>query len=136
MRTNVRKIRKQRCYSEEFKRSIVKDFESGQYSVMQLSKLHGIHNQCIYDWIYKYSQYNEKGYRVVEHRKSSDSKVKQLEARIKELEGVVGRKQMSIDYLEKMIELAGEELGVDIKKKCSTERLTGSEDTLRKGGLV
>ena len=45
MRTNVRVIRKQRRYSEEFKRAIVKDFESGQYSVVQLEKLHGIHNQ-------------------------------------------------------------------------------------------
>lgn len=49
MRTNVRVIRKQRRYSEEFKRAIVKDFESGQYSVVQLEKLHGIHNQLIYN---------------------------------------------------------------------------------------
>ena len=135
MRTNVRVIRKQRRYSEEFKRAIVQDFESGKYSVVQLEKLHGIGNQLIYNWIYKYSTFNEKGFRVIEHKDSSGSKVKQLEARIKELEGVVGRKQMSIDYLEKMIELAGEELGVDIKKKCATQPLPGSEFN-QKGGLL
>ena len=64
MRTNARVIRKQRRYSEEFKRAIVKDFESGQYNVVQLEKLHSIHNQLIYDWIYKYSEFNKKGFRA------------------------------------------------------------------------
>lgn len=135
MRSNVRSIRKQRRYSEEFKRQIVSDFEGGKYSVMQLEKLHGLSNQLIYNWIYKYSKFNEKGYRVVENKDSSGTKVKALEARIKELEGAVGRKQMSIDYLEKMIELAEEELGIDIKKKCNTLPLPGSQIN-KKGGLV
>ena len=71
----------------------------------------------------------------MENKDSSGSKVKALEARIKELEGVVGRKQMSIDYLEKMIELTGTELGIDIKKKCNMSPLPGSEIG-KKGGLV
>ena len=73
MRTNVRVIRKQRRYSEEFKRAIVSDFESGKYSVLQLAKLHGIGDQLIYNraadrWIYKYSAFNEKGYRAAAAR--------------------------------------------------------------------
>lgn len=71
---------------------------------------------------------------MVEDKDSSGTKVKALEARIKELEGVVGRKQISIDYLEKLIELAEAELGVDIKKKCNTLPLPGSEIN-KKGGL-
>ena len=127
MRANVRSIRKQRRYSEEFKRAIVSDFEGGKYSVLQLAKLHGISDQLIYNWIYKYSKFNEKGYRVVEKKDSSNTKMKALEARVEELEGAVGRKQMSIDYLEKLIELAEVELGIDIKKKCNTLPLPGSE---------
>ena len=135
MRANVRSIRKHRRYSEEFKRAIVSDFEGGKYSVLQLEKLHGIGDQLIYNWIYKYSQFNEKGYRVVESKDSSGTKVKALEARVKELEGAVGRKQMSIDYLEKLIELAEAELGIEIKKKCSTGRLPGSEFNKKGGSL-
>ena len=37
---------------------------------------------------------------------SSDKKVKQLEQKIKELERMVGQKQIKIDYLVKMIEIA------------------------------
>ncbi len=33
MKANLKAIRKKRIYSDEFKRKIVKDFESGQFSV-------------------------------------------------------------------------------------------------------
>ena len=129
MKANVRSIRKQRKYSEEFKRRIVADFESGKFSVLQLEKLHGIRNPVIYRWIYKLSTFNEKGYRIVEMEDSSDKKIRGLEARIKELEGAVGRKQIKIDYLEKMMDMAGEELDIDIKKNFATPRSDGSGKT-------
>lgn len=129
MKANVRIIRKQRKYSDAFKNRIVADFESGKYSVPQLEKLHGIRNSTIYRWIYKLSTFNEKGFRIVEMKESSSKKMKELEARVKELEGVVGRKQIMIDYLEKMMELAKEELDIDIKKNFGTPQSTGSGKT-------
>jgi hypothetical protein len=47
---------------------------------------------------------------------SSTQKMKELQARIRELEGAAGRKQIKIDYLEKMMEIAKDELDIDIKK--------------------
>ncbi|MDT0691945.1 transposase [Salegentibacter sp. F188] len=132
MKSNVRLLRKQRKYSAEFKKQIVRDFESGQYSVPQLSKLHGVANQVIYRWIYKFSTFNEKGFRVVEMKDSSQKKMKELEARIKDLEAAVGRKQIQVDYYEKMIELAKTELDIDIKKNYNTPRSTGSGRTKEK----
>lgn len=120
MKTNLRAIRKHRKYSEEFKKQIVSDFESGKFSVIQLEKLHGVGNPLIYQWIYKYSTFNTKGYRVVEHKNSSQKKVKELEAQIKELQAALGRKQIMIDYLETMMEVAKEELNIDIKKNYAT----------------
>jgi len=120
MKVNSRSIRKQRKYSEEFKKQIVRDFESGRYSVVELSKLHGVSHQNIYNWIYTYSTFNTKGYRVVEHKASSAKKVKELEATIKDLEARLGRKQIMIDYLETMMEVAKEELDIDIKKNYAT----------------
>lgn len=78
--------------------------------------MHGISNVSIYSWIYKFSTFNEKGFRVVEMKGSSSRKMKELEARVKELEGAVGRKQIEIDYLEKMMDIAKDELNIDIKK--------------------
>lgn len=132
MKANVRKLRKQRKYSEDFKKRIVADFESGKFSVPQLERLHGVANQTIYNWIYKFSTFNEKGFRIVEMKDSSNQKMKELEARVKELESTVGRKQIMIDYLEKMMEIAKDELDIDIKKNFGTPQSTGSGKTNRK----
>ena len=54
---------------------------------------------------------------------SQAHKFKQMEARIKELERAVGQKQMNIDYLEKMIDLAKEHYDMDIKKTQTSNAL-------------
>jgi len=125
MKANLRLIRKQRRYSVELKKELVSLFESGKYSVPQLEKLYGIRNGTIYRWIYKLSTFNEKGIRVVEMKQSSSNKLKELEQKVKELERAVGQKQIKIDYLEKMIDLAKEELNIDVKKNFDTSQSTG-----------
>ncbi|MGC9513890.1 MAG: hypothetical protein ACP5D8_09715 [Fidelibacterota bacterium] len=60
---------------------------------------------------------------------SSTKKISELTKRIGELERMLGQKQIKIDLLEKMIELAREELGVDVKKNFSTPVSTGSGKT-------
>ena len=132
MKANVRSIRKQRKYSEEFKKRLVSDFEKGKFSVPQLEKLHGVPHATIYRWIYKFSIFNESGFRVIEMKDSSNKKMKELEARVKELERTVGRKQIMIDYLEKMMEIAKDELDIDIKKNFGTPQSTGSGKTNKK----
>ena len=132
MKSNVRLLRKHRKFSDEFKRQIVDEYESGKFSVHQLSRLHGMSRTMIYNWIYKFSTFNEKGFRVVEMKDSSGKKMQELEAKNKELEAALGRKQIQLDYLEKMIELAKSELDIDIKKNYSTPRSTGSGKTKKK----
>lgn len=122
MKANIRKIKKNRRYSQEFKKQLVKEFESGKFSVLQLEKLHSISNVSIYKWIYQYSNFNEKDYRIIEMKKSSSKKVKDLEKKIKELERKVGQKQIMIDYLETMMEVAKDELDFDIKKNFAIQQ--------------
>lgn len=132
MKANVKLLQKHRRYTIDFKKQLVKEFESGKFSVLQLQKLHGINNSSIYSWIYKYSKYNEKDYRVIEMKKSSTKKLKELEKKIKELEQVVGRKQIMIDYLETMMEVAKDELNIDIKKNFDTHQSKDSNKTEKK----
>jgi transposase-like protein len=129
MRTTTRSIRKKRVFAEGFKRELVLLFEQGRYSVLQLDKLYGVPFSLIYKWIYKYSSFNEKGYRIVEMKQSSTSKLKALEQRVKELEQAVGQKQIKIEFLEKMIDVARQELKIDIKKNFSTPPSAGSGKT-------
>lgn len=132
MKATIKLIKKSRKFSEAYKKSIVADFESGKFSVSQLERLHKISNRSIYRWIYKYSPSNEQGQRIVEMKDSSTQKLKVLEQKIKELERAVGQKQIQIDYLEKMIDIAKDELNIDIKKNSNTPPSSGSETTKRK----
>ena len=127
MLKNGKRIKRYRRYSEEFKLKIVREYESGKYSVYEMEKIYDITNQSIYSWIYKYSEYNKKSIQVVEMKDSQAGKIKKLEARIQELERFVGQKQMKIDYLEKMIDLAKEHYDIDIKKNSDTPQSGGSK---------
>lgn len=129
MKSNIRLIRTHRQFTEEFKRQVVQEFEKGSMSVGQLSKVYNVANQQIYNWIYKFSTFNEKGSRIVEMRDSSAAKLKEMEQRIKELEQAVGQKQIKIDYLEKMIDIAKTDLNIDIKKNYNTPPSGGSGKT-------
>lgn len=131
MKRSITQIQKARRYSEDVKRSLVRDFESGRYSILELSLLHGIHKNNLYRWVYKFSTFNQRGYRVVESNESTMSKVRHLEQRIRELEQLVGQKQIQIDYLEKMIEVAKGELQIDIKKNFGTPHSGGSGKTAK-----
>jgi len=114
-----KKITKKRKFSEEFKKFLVSEYESGKFPVLELSKLHGVSFQLIYRWIYKYSSFNKPNTVIVELKESSMRKLKAYEKRIKELEQIVGQKQLKIDYLEKIIDLSNEHYKTDLKKNSN-----------------
>ena len=124
-----KRLNPRRIYSEDFKRKLVNDFEKGLMSVYQIERQYGISNRLIYNWIYKYSTYNNKNVTVVEIKDSQTNRVKQLEDKVKELERSVGQKQIMIDYLEKLIELAKETYSIDLKKNSNTPHSGGSNPT-------
>ena len=121
------KLRVHRLFSEEFKKARVKEYESGEYSVVELSRLFDIQGTILYRWIHRYSIYNKKRAILVEMKDSSTQKLKDYEKRIAELERIVGQKQLNIDFLEKMIDLAEQEYNVDIKKNANPPLSPGSE---------
>ena len=125
-------VRHKRKFAEDFKLKIVREYETGQHSVPDMEKIYDISSSAIYRWIYKYSKYNKKTIQVVEMKDSQSEKIKLMEARIKELEQAVGHKQMNIDYLEKMIDLAKEYYGIDIKKNSNIPLSGGSKTTSKK----
>ncbi len=62
--------------------------------------------------------------------KIDSRKIQQLQEQIKEMERIIGEKQIKIDFQAKMIEIAEKEYRVDIKKKFSGKHSsgTGSKD--------
>jgi len=123
-----------RIFSDVLKRKIIKDLERGKVTVAQVSRDYSVSQQSVYNWLEKYSSSYNKQVRIVVEGKSESFRSKELEKENKELQAALGRKQLEVEFLNKLIERVGKELGVDIKKKLSTTPLTGSGNTTRKGG--
>lgn len=113
-------------YSEEFKRSKVRDLAQKKIRVCELSKLYGLSKSSIYKWIYLYSD-TPRGTKTVVEMDSEYMRTQSLLHKVAELERLLGQKQVEIAYLEKGYELLSEEYGFDVKKKYVPERLSGLE---------
>lgn len=122
-------LRQVRVFSEAIKKKAVQDIETGRATVLAVSREYGTSFQTVYSWLNKYSRHLQSSRKVVIEMESEGYKTKELEKRIEDLEAALGRKQLEIDFLNKMIEKGKEELGVDLKKKFSTPPFTGSEVT-------
>jgi transposase len=125
----ARRERYNRYFSEEFKRQKVRDLERNLVSIPELCKEYQVSRTSVYNWIYKYSRMIRKGERQIVEKKSDTRTIQDLRERIKELERVVGQKQLIIEFKDKVIELAEETYGVDIKKKLSSRLSSGTGQT-------
>lgn len=122
-------LRQRRTFSPTLRKDIVGFIESGTLNVAAASREYQVSATTIYRWIYRYSTYNKKGAVLVVDKDSQSEKLKQMQQRIADLERAVGHKQMQIDYYEKFIDLASEEVGEDLKKKYGSAASSGSSPT-------
>ncbi len=119
----------QRIFSESFKKQKVKEIERKLYTVLEVSRMYDVSRGSVYNWLDKYSMTNKRGVRLIIEPMSDAKKIQELQARIKELEQLVGQKQIQLEFTEKMIELAEERYQIDIKKKSGSKHSSGSGTT-------
>jgi len=120
-------IQKRVIYSESFKRQKVKQLVAKELKVSELCAQYGMSRTAVYKWIYKYSPHHERQSIQVVQMQSEAHKTKLLRSRVAELEAALGRKQLQIDYLDKLIELASAELDYDLKKNFAAKASNGFE---------
>jgi transposase len=125
-------LRQRRQFSPSLRKQIVGLIETGKISVSSASREYMVSATSIYRWIHRYSTYNQKGAVLVVDKDSQSEKLKKMQKRIAELEQAVGHKQMQIDYYEKFIELASDEVGQDLKKKYGSAASSGSSKTKKR----
>lgn len=114
-------IRQRRVFSEDFKREKVADLVAKRYTILSFCRLWGLRAQTVYNWIYKYSSDYQKGTVMVIQKESEAARTNDLLLRVAELERTIGRKQMELDYLEKVVELASKEFDIDLKKNFNVK---------------
>lgn len=105
-----------RIFSEELKRRIIQDLDSKATTIGQIVAQYEVSRTSVYKWRYLYSRHFQKQTKMVVQMESEATKTLRQNERIAELERIIGQKQLEIDYLNKLIELAGKDLGIDLKK--------------------
>jgi transposase len=123
-----------RYFSEDFKKKKIRELERNLTSVSDICTTYSVSRTSVYKWIYKYSSMAKKQVKQVVEAKSDTQKIKALEERIKELERIVGQKQLLLEFQDKMIEIAEADYGVDIKKKVGSKLSSGTISTGKSTG--
>jgi len=109
-----------RTFSTAFKQEKVELLDRRKITVKELSKVYEVSETAIYKWKKKYSRL-EKSERFVVEKISEAKKNVELFNRIKELEQVIGKKQLELDYYKTVIDVLSEKEGEDILKKFKPE---------------
>jgi transposase len=125
------KERQSRYFSEDFKRKKISELDRNLLTIADLCREHQVSKTAVYKWIYAYSTMRKKGLRQVIETKSDSQKLLAMREQIKELERIIGEKQIKLDFQEKLITLAESEYKVDIKKKLSGKLSSGTGSTER-----
>ncbi len=129
MKVKRTSLQQHRIFSEEVRKQVVREIEQGKCTVIEAARELQVSDVSVYSWLHKYSLYLKKQRVLVVENKSEAMHSKELLKRITELEAALGRKQMEIDLLNKVLELASKEYHVDIKKNTLNRLSSGTEDT-------
>jgi len=124
----------QRSFSDDFKKKKIRELERNLTSIPDICRTYSVSRSSVYKWIYKYSVMAKKQVKQVVESKSDTAKIKALQEQIKELERIIGQKQLLLEFKDKMIEIAEADYGVDIKKKVGSKLSSGTTSTEKRTG--
>ena len=118
----------QNRYPEELKRKIAKEYLAGQASYAVLAEEHGLANKGVVQEFVKWYRRkcelsNEIECTMPEKKQSKPaSGEKALQQQVKELNRQLALSELKVEALETMIDLAEEQLKVDIRKKSGAKQ--------------
>jgi transposase-like protein len=110
------KKKQQKVFSETFKKSKVALIESGKMTISQVAKQFDVSYTAVYNWQNKYGSVIKPDKLVLE-TDSDYKKLIEVEKEKENLERVVGRQQIKIDYYEVLLAKLKEQYGDDLEKK-------------------
>lgn len=122
--------KQKRRFSDNFKLQKVREIELGKTKVSEISKQYQVGRSMVYRWMDKFGTMQNRKERLIVESDSDTKQLLALKKKVADLERIIGQKQILLDFKDKMIDLAEEAYGVDIKKKYATE----PQDTFGKTG--
>jgi transposase len=123
-----------RVFSEALKRKIVQEIGTKLHSVSEIERLYGVSRTSVYRWVYKYTPGLVPGVKQVVEMESEAESTRRAWERVAEMERALGRKQMELEALGKVVELASASLGFDLKKTFGMTPSNGTGSTAGQPG--
>lgn len=117
--------RRNRSFSDSFKLQKVRDIQQGKCKVSEVCKQYEVSSTNVYRWIDKFGVMKNKTERIIVETQSDTQELLRLKNQLAELERLLGRKQIELEFTNKLIEIAEEKHGIEIKKKTSTTQSAG-----------
>src|SRR6478735_2542788 len=113
--------RRRRNFSEEFKVKKVRELERKECTIADICKAYEVSDTIVRRWKYKYSSKFKPSSRLIVESESDTKKIQDLKRQLAEAQRKLGEKQIELEFKDKMIELAEEVYGIDIKKKFDSK---------------
>ena len=86
---------KRRQFTKEFKQQVLREIEAGK-SVAQAAREHQVHPNCISEWKRQLARYGEQAF-------AGNGHLYKEEARIAELERLIGQQAVEIAFLKRVL---------------------------------
>lgn len=128
MTGQIKKVKSHNRYPDELKRKIAKEYLSGQASYSVLAEEHGLRDKGVAQEFVKW--YRRKHELCGQNEAAMPAKKEpepvggeqSLKQQIKELQKRLALSELKVEALETMIDTAGEQLQVDIRKKLGAKQ--------------
>ena len=116
-----KKRKRQKKYSEALKHEVVKKYQSGEYTYSSLAEEYGLANRFV---AIGFMRWFKRNYDIESMSKEEGLKPKTATGEEKQelLEQQLAAAKLKIESLEKLIQVAEEELKINITKKSGTKQ--------------
>jgi transposase len=120
-------------YSQAFKLKVVKEIESGKYTIGDARRIYDINGaETIQKWIRKMGKSHLIKDIIRVQMKDEKDKIKKLQNRIKVLERALNQAQVDNICWQSLIEVIDEKYGIDSKKNFGPKLPPELQDILKK----
>lgn len=111
-------------YSISFKQKVVREFEEGGVSLIQLSRRYSIKGgNTVKNWVIRYGNNNLLNKIVRVEMKEEKDRIKELENELKRVKLKLADTVMERDLLETLVDISSKHYNVDLKKNFGDGQL-------------
>jgi len=127
----VKKSRPQVRYSEEFKRMVVEEIETGVMNVAQACRYYGISVPVsVYKWLEVYGLRKQKGQKVLVMSYKEENELVRLRRELALLKKELEEAELRAIAWKSMVDAIEQDLGIPVKKKPWSQALQEAKQLL------